>query len=101
MDAPSLYQYLEREFAGKLYRSELQNGVAFYWERKRVNPSSRLIRITERADGGIAEIKLAQSSLPGPDVIMPLPVTYDGVAQAMRSELRKLQSDEAQRSFSP
>jgi hypothetical protein len=90
MSAASLYQYLEREFPGKLYRSNRQDGVAFFWEQERINPSSRLVRITENAAGGIREIKLAQSSLGGPNVILPLPLTNEEVAEAVRGEIQKL-----------
>jgi len=67
-----------------------QDGVAFFWERESINPSSRLIRITESADGGIGEIKLAQSSLGRPKVILQLPVSSEEVAEALRGELQKL-----------
>jgi hypothetical protein len=92
MNAASLYKYLEGEFPGKLYRSNRQDGAAFFWEQERINPSTRLVRIAETADGGVKEIKLAQSSLGGPDVIMPLPVSSEDVAEAVRHELRKLLS---------
>jgi hypothetical protein len=73
MTADSLYEYLEREFAGKLYRSNRKDGVAYFWEQERNSPSSRLVRISENAAGGIREIKLAQSSLRGQDVILNRP----------------------------
>lgn len=90
MTAATLYQYLEREIGEGLHRAKLTKGASFFWERKRTNPSSRLIRISERADGGIREIKLAQSSLGGPDVLLPLPASCEAVAEALRGELRKL-----------
>lgn len=90
MSPISLYEYLESEFAGKLYRSNRQDGVAFFWERERINPSTRLVRIKENAEGGIAEIKLAQSSLGRSKVTLPLPATNKDVAEAVRAELKKL-----------
>lgn len=93
MDAASLYRYLEEEFQGALVRSARQDGVAFFWQDRLTQPSTRLVRIKESADGTVVEIKLAQSSLGGKAVVLPLPATSEQVAHAVRTELHLLTRD--------
>jgi hypothetical protein len=94
MIAAALYQYLEQTFQGKLCRAERQDGVAFYWKQVRTQPSSRLVRISETANGAVGAIKLVQSSLSGPEVFLKLPSSNEEVADAVRVELVKLAESE-------
>jgi hypothetical protein len=59
----------------------------------KTSKSTRLVRISATSDGGVAEIKLVQSSLGNRgDVFLTLPASIEQVVTAVHQELTQLLS---------
>ena len=92
MKATTLYAVLAKRF-GELVAVDIEKGKSFYLrEIRRQSPSTRILRVHETAEGGIAEIKLAVTALcQAGGAFLPLPATEESVCVAVQAQIDELE----------
>jgi hypothetical protein len=92
MKATTLYALLGERFT-RLKAVDIDKGKAFFLDEvRRGHLSTRIIRVHERADGTISEIKLAVTALDRPgEGILRGPVRVDEVCAVVDREIEALE----------
>jgi hypothetical protein len=92
MQAAALYVLLRERFS-RLQAVDVAQGKAFFLDEvRRQRLSTRIIRVRERADGSIGEIKLAVTALGRPgEGILRGPVRVEDVYAAVVREIEALE----------
>jgi hypothetical protein len=92
MQAIVLYALLRDRFPG-LKPAPITKGRAFYLgEVRRQRPSTRVVRIHERADGTVAEVKLSMTALGSAGAgILRAPFVAEEICSAVGREILMLE----------
>jgi hypothetical protein len=100
MQATAIYQFIETKFSD-LVAAELPQTPGrsyFLREVRRHRDTTRIIRIHERDDGTVKEIKLAVSDRVSGDAILPL-TSLDNLASAIAKEINLLEQIQGESRF--
>jgi hypothetical protein len=92
MHATAVYQFIETNFFDLVPADlpQTQGRSYFLREVKRHSDATHIVRIHERADGTVKEIKMAVSDRISGDAILPL-TSLDDLANAITKEIRLLE----------